>query len=110
MSFKSDIQDKAIEVTLASAGTKSMWGGTATSVVGYLSTSGAAVLIGVVITILGFAFSIHFQRKAHHRQTEEWLTKKNYMEMEEERKKEIHELTLKQLRRDSINYEFDQEC
>ena len=110
MSITDNIKVGTVETALASAGTKCMWGGSGTSVVGYLSTSSAAVLIGVIITVLGFAFSMYFQRKAHIRQTEEWALRKFVAEREEARKEEIHALQLKQLRRASENYACDQEC
>lgn len=110
MSIADNIKTGTVETALASAGTKSMWGGSVTSVIGYLSTSSAAVLVGVIITVLGFIFSMYFQRKAHIRQTEEWEIRKLIAEKEEARKEELHELQLKQLRRASENYTYDQEC
>ena len=110
MNISDNIKVGTVETALASAGTKSMWGGSVTSVIGYLSTSSAAVFIGVIITVLGFLFSMYFQRKAHIRQTEEWEIRKLIAEREEARKEEIHELRLKQLRNRDIKCEYDQEC
>ena len=81
---------KALENTMIPLTTKSMGGGSITAILGYLSSSGAAVLIGVLVTILGFLFNIYFQRKKHIREHDEWVTKKSILEAEERRREELH--------------------
>lgn len=75
-----------------------MGGGTVTTIIGYMSSSGFAVLIGVLVTILGFAFSVYFQRRQHCRNREKWELEKQQLLAEETRKQELHYLKLRQLR------------
>lgn len=94
MITRQDVSAKALENTMIPISSKSMGGGTLTAVIGYLSSSGAAVLIGIIVTVLGFAFNLYFQRKRHHRELEEWRTKKKYLQEEDRRKEELHQATL----------------
>lgn len=97
------VQSTAVETSIISLGSKSMGGGVVTSVIGYLSSNGAAVLIGVLVTILGFIFSMYFQYRQGERNKEKWLIEKNQMLAEERRKEELHQHRLKQ-------YEKGQGC
>lgn len=98
MAVKDDIKNNALDAAMISAGSKGMGGGTITTIVGYLSSSGFAVLVGVLVTIIGFCFSIFFQRRQHIRNRDKWELEKHQMIAEENRKKELHELKVRQLR------------
>lgn len=93
-----DNKQHHIDTLMISTGAKSMGGGTITTVIGYLSSSGFAVLIGIIVTILGFAFSMYFQNRQNTRNREKWEMEKNQIINEEKRKEEIHELMLKDMR------------
>ena len=97
MPLKDNISSQALENAVIPLSTKSMGGGALTTVFGYLSSSGTAVFVGVVVTILGFAFNLYFQRKRHARELEEWSTKKTLLLEEERRKEEYHQAMLKSL-------------
>lgn len=101
---------EATEATMISLGSKSMVGGTGSMVIGYLSSNGAAVLIGIIVTVLGFIFSMFFQYRQGKRNKEKWAIEKEQLLAEERRKEEVHQLTLKQLKGCTTSYENDQEC
>ena len=96
-----------LDTVMISAGTKSMGGGTVASIIGFMSSNGFAVLIGVLVTILGFICSVYFQRRQHLRNREKWDLEKQQMLTEERRREEIHQATLRKLRYDQ---DSDQEC
>jgi predicted PurR-regulated permease PerM len=98
MPTRNNISTEALENTVIPLSTKSMGGGALTSVFGYLSSSGTAVFIGIVVTVLGFAFNLYFQRKRYARELEEWDTKKTLLLEEERRKEEYHQAMLHTLR------------
>ena len=98
MSIKG-VQDNTIDAAMISIGSKGMGGGAVTSIIGYMSSNGFAVLIGVLVTILGFLCSVYFQRRAHIRNREKWEMEKEQMKREEARKEELHQLKIQQLRK-----------
>ena len=101
------ITDTTIDTVMVSVGTKSMGGGTMASIIGYMSSNGFAVLVGVLVTILGFICSVYFQRRQYIKNTEKWELEKAQMLADEKRKEELHSLTVRKLR---YGGDFDQEC
>ena len=101
------ITDTTIDTVMVSVGTKSMGGGTMASIIGYMSSNGFAVLVGVLVTILGFICSVYFQRRQYIKNTEKWELEKEQMLADEKRKEELHSLTVRKLR---YGGDFDQEC
>lgn len=93
-----DTVGKSVDSTMISLGTKSMGGGTISLILGYLSSSGFAVLLGIVLTILGFASNLYFQRRQNLRNREKWELEKAQIEAEERRRAELHELHLSRLK------------
>ena len=103
-----DTVGKSVDSTMISLGTKSMGGGTISLVLGYLSSSGFAVLLGIILTILGFASNQYFQRRQNLRSREKWELERAQLEAEEKRRNELHELRMAQLRAGMEKYE--KEC
>lgn len=93
-----DTVGKSVDSTMISLGTKSMGGGTISLVLGYLSSSGFAVLLGIVLTILGFVSNQYFQRRQNLRNREKWELERAQLEAEEKRRIELHELQLARLK------------
>lgn len=101
------ITDTTIDTIMVSVGTKSMGGGTVASIIGYMSSNGFAVLVGVLVTILGFICSVYFQRRQYIKNMEKWEIEKKQMLADEKRKEELHSLAVRKLR---YGDDFDQEC
>jgi len=97
-----------VDSTMISLGTKSMGGGTISLILGYLSSSGFAVLLGIILTVLGFAFNLYFQRRQNLRNKEKWELEKAQLQEEERRRQELHALRVAQLRAGVPEYE--KEC
>lgn len=102
-----EITDTTVDAIMVSAGTKSMGGGTVASIIGYMSSNGFAVLVGVLVTILGFICSVYFQRRQYIKNTEKWEIEKKQMLADEKRKEELHALAVRKL---LDGDDFDQEC
>ena len=64
----SDAAQAATEITAISIGSKVTGGGTLTAVLGWALTSTGIAVIGLVVTILGFAVSLHFQIRRDRRE------------------------------------------
>ena len=96
---------KTVDSTMISLGTKSMGGGTISLVLGYLSSSGFAVLLGIILTILGFVSNQYFQRRQNHRNKEKWDLERAQLEAEENRRNESHALRLAQIKADLARHE-----
>ena len=96
----------ATEQTISSWASKyGMGGGMVTSILGYLSSSGAAVLIGVMATILGCSLSAYYQRKRDKREQHEAELREREIALrerlqlaDEKRHQELHEAKLEALR------------
>lgn len=71
-----------------------MGGGTATSIFGWLTSNGAAVLIGILVTIAGFILNYWFQRRRDKREYEHIQFQQELALAEERRKQEIHQAQL----------------
>lgn len=90
-----NLTTQSIEATAITLSSKSMGGGVFTATVGYLSSSGAAVLIGVLVTLMGFALSTYFNRRRDRREEREWKFKKSLLMAEELRNQEQHAANLR---------------
>ena len=75
-----------------------MGGGVATSIFGWLSSSGGAVLIGVAVTILGFWVNFYFQRRRDLRELKQLQLLEAREHAEERRKQELHDLHVARLK------------
>lgn len=60
----------SVEATVSSIASKGMGGGTMTSIYGWVTSNEAMVLIGVVVTILGFVMNCIFQFRRDRREQE----------------------------------------
>lgn len=102
MGVRDQFANAVTDAAVASTATKyGMGGGLATSIFGWLSSNGAAVLIGVVMTIAGFVVNYIYQRKrfrlAKEQREEESamnLAEEARRNAEERRKQELHQARL----------------
>lgn len=85
----------AAEAAVTSAATKwGMGGGSLAAVYGWLTSSGAAMLIGIIATILGFVINAIYQQKRHRRESEEADFRRLIALAEERRRDEMHKAQL----------------
>lgn len=89
------INDIAIESMTAKYG---MGGGVVTSVIGWLSSNEAVVLIGVLVTVLGFLVNLIFQVRRDKRQIKAALLEEELLKKDDARKQAIFEEQIKQLK------------
>lgn len=90
-----DITSKLTDATIASVSTKwGMGGGTATSLYGWLTTNEAVVLIGLIITIVGFVLNGIFQYRRDRVVREEHELKKKLLQMELHTLQEEHDMRI----------------
>lgn len=83
------------EAAVTSVATKwGMGGGTATSIFGWLTSNGAAVFIGIVVTIAGFLVNYWFQRRREKREIADMDFQHKLALEEERRKEEMHQAQL----------------
>lgn len=95
MSSKLETQVIAAEQTVTSLATKwGMGGGTAATAYGWLTSSAGAMLIGIVVTILGFIINGVYQQARHRRETEEANFRRQIALAEERRRDEMHQAQL----------------
>lgn len=89
----------AVETTFTSAATKwGMGGGTVTAAYGWLTTNGAAVMIGILVTVAGFVVNYIFQRRRDKREAEYAAFQRTLEMAEEKRRNELHQAQLALLR------------
>lgn len=92
--------DAALEATVSSVAMKyGMGGGTVAAVLGWLSSSAAAVLIGIVVTVLGFIVNYIFQRRREKREIRHAEFQRQLELSEERRREEWHVAQLEVLRK-----------
>lgn len=90
MQLRTGLADVPIEGVISSVATKGgMTGGTLAAIYGWLSSSSAAVLIGILITVIGFVVNFYYQYRRNHR--EEIESKERA-----EREKELHAIRMLQ--------------
>lgn len=91
--------DTAVEATVSSVAMKyGMGGGTVATAIGWLSSSGAAVLIGIAVTVLGFLVNYIFQRRRDKREAKRAELQYELELSEERRRQEMHVAQLEALR------------
>lgn len=99
MSVRDQITSVAADAAVASSATKwGMGGGLATSVIGWLSSNGAAVLIGIVMTIAGFVVNYVYQRKRYKLEQVAREEESRMNQAAERRAQELHEAQLAAIR------------
>lgn len=92
-------QALAVETAFTSTATKwGMGGGTVASIFGWLSSNGAAVVIGILVTVLGFVVNYVFQRRRDKREAELAAFQRELEMAQERRRQEMHEAQLAALR------------
>lgn len=78
-----DLLNKISDATIASLTTRwGMGGGTVTSLYGWLCSNGAAIFVGIVLTLLGFIINLVFQYARDKRSREEHKLKVMLLELE----------------------------
>lgn len=92
------ITDGSLANTTAKYG---MGGGAVTSIVGWLSSSEAVILIGVIVTILGFLINLMFQIRRDKRQQIKDELEKSLLLAREKREEALFEEQMKQLKEHS---------
>lgn len=97
--IKDTVQEIAVDGTVASVATKwGMGGGTLAAAFGWLTSNGAAVLIGIFVTVLGFIINYIFQRRRDRREAEQAKLSRKLELAEEKRRQELHEVQLLAIR------------
>jgi hypothetical protein len=71
-----------------------MGGGFLTLLFGWLTTTNAAIFIGIIVTVSGFIMSLYFQRKRHLREIADTELRVRLLFKEDARKEELHALKL----------------
>lgn len=91
--------DSINDIAIASMTTKyGMGGGVLTSLIGWLSSNEAVVIIGIIVTLLGFIINLIFQIKREKRQIKAALLEEELMKKEDQRKQALFEEQMKQLK------------
>ena len=91
--------DSINDIAIASMTTKyGMGGGVLTSIIGWLSSNEAVVIIGIIVTLLGFIINLIFQIKREKRQIKASLLEEELMKKEDQRKQALFEEQMKQLK------------
>jgi hypothetical protein len=73
-----------------------MGGGFLTLLFGWLTTTNAAIFIGIIVTVSGFVMSLYFQRKRHLREIADTELRVRLLFKEDARKEELHALKIKE--------------
>lgn len=90
------IQKLATDTAVTSVATKwGMGGGTVAAAYGWLTSNGGAVVIGILVTVLGFVINYIFQRRRDRREEEQREFDRKLALAEEERRQELHEAQLR---------------
>ncbi len=91
--------DSLNDIAIASMTTKyGMGGGVLTSIIGWLSSNEAVVIVGVVVTILGFVINLIFQIRRDKRQIKAALLEEELLKKDDARKQAIFEEQIRQLK------------
>lgn len=93
--LKDELTNQAVDTALISLSSKSTLGGLATSIYGWLTQTGSAVFIGIVITILGFLMNYYFQHRKAKRDKIIWKQTYEANIRAEQRKEELHQARLR---------------
>lgn len=96
---KDTVQDLATDTVVTSVASKwGMGGGTLAATFGWLTSNGAAVVIGILVTVLGFCINYIFQRRRDRREVEQKEFDRMIALAEEKRRQELHEAQLQAIR------------
>lgn len=91
--------DTINDATMANMTAKyGMGGGAVTSLIGWLSSSEAVLLIGVLVTIFGFIINLIFQIRRDRRQIHTTELEEEFMKKEDARKQALFEEQMKHLK------------
>lgn len=95
MSNMEAVNAAAVEGVITATATRvGMGGGSLYSVYGWLTSNGAAVLIGILVTILGFIVNYIYQRRREKREIEQAKFLRELQVAEERRREELHQAQL----------------
>lgn len=101
--FSSEIKSQVVDSVVISTSSKFTVGGLFASIYGWLTQTGSAVFIGIVITILGFLMNYYFQHRKAKRDNIIWQQTYEANLRAEQRKEELHQARLQAIQR-------NQEC
>jgi hypothetical protein len=71
MSIREQVTNASIDATIASAASKTTYTGASVTLGGWLVSSQAAVLFGIVLGVAGFAVNLYFRSRADAREEAE---------------------------------------
>jgi hypothetical protein len=71
MSIREQVTNASIDATIASAASKTTYTGASVTLGGWLVSSEAAVLFGIVLGVAGFAVNLYFRSRADAREEAE---------------------------------------
>jgi hypothetical protein len=71
MSIREQVTNASIDATIASAASKTTYTGASVTLGGWLVSSEAAVLVGIVLGVAGFAVNLYFRSRADAREEAE---------------------------------------
>lgn len=63
-----DVRQTTIDATLAAAGSKATYTGAGASLVGWLTSSEAGVIFGIVLGVIGLLVNLYFKHRDDRRQ------------------------------------------
>jgi hypothetical protein len=75
MSIREQVTNASIDATIASAASKTTYTGASVTLGGWLVSSEAAVLFGIVLGVAGFAVNLYFRSRADAREEAEHLAR-----------------------------------
>jgi hypothetical protein len=71
MNLKEHVAQQTVDATIASAASKTTYGGASVTLGGWLVSSEAAVLAGIVLGLAGFCVNLYFRSRADAREEAE---------------------------------------
>jgi hypothetical protein len=71
MDMKQHVAQQTVDATIASAASKTTYGGASVTLGGWLVSSEAAVLAGIVLGLAGFVVNLYFRSRADAREEAE---------------------------------------
>jgi hypothetical protein len=71
MDMKQHVAQQTVDATIASAASKTTYGGASVTLGGWLVSSEAAVLAGIVLGLAGFCVNLYFRSRADAREEAE---------------------------------------
>lgn len=99
MGVRDYVNDNITDAAVTSVATKyGMGGGSLTSIIGFVTSNGLAVLIGILVTVGGFVVNYWFQRRRETREIEGLKFDRAIALAEEQRRIEMHAAQMQALR------------